>query len=307
MPAASPATSAAAASRRARRPAGRRARPRCRAGAPHQGEGAVQRLAQDEGADPHQWRVHRRDPAAAAPARAPAARGARSTPISHTTSAPTIACAILTRAGDDDGSSCDRHRSASGTAGRRGARPNSRRRPGLARSGIDEARGPPPGSRASARVLALVVGERLAVPVAQAECQAEDETHDRGAAPAGARAAAAVASRHGRALLPALEAQRGDLFGDQADEEHDDGEHDEQHGAVGILCVRRDRPQRVARPRPRTATALIGRNTRSGLKIVTILKMMRKNFAPSRASRIFDVPTRAVAPRSARTRRCSPP
>jgi len=42
-------------------------------------------------------------------------------------------------------------------------------------------------------------------------------------------------------------------------------------------------------------TALIGRNTRSGLKIVTIFRMMRKNFVPSRASLIFDAPTRARA------------
>jgi hypothetical protein len=38
----------------------------------------------------------------------------------------------------------------------------------------------------------------------------------------------------------------------------------------------------------------IGRKP-AGLKIVTILRMSRKNFAPSRASLIFEEPTRASA------------
>ena len=45
----------------------------------------------------------------------------------------------------------------------------------------------------------------------------------------------------------------------------------------------------------RNAAAAIGRNTRSGLKMVTIFRMMTKNFAPSRASLIFDAPTRGRA------------
>jgi hypothetical protein len=34
---------------------------------------------------------------------------------------------------------------------------------------------------------------------------------------------------------------------------------------------------------------------RRGLKMVTIFSRMRKNFAPSRAKRIFDRPTRGCA------------
>jgi hypothetical protein len=41
--------------------------------------------------------------------------------------------------------------------------------------------------------------------------------------------------------------------------------------------------------------ALTGRNTRSGLNSVTIFRMMMKNFAPSRASLIFDCPMRGCA------------
>src|SRR6266567_7218857 len=47
---------------------------------------------------------------------------------------------------------------------------------------------------------------------------------------------------------------------------------------------------------PRTnAAALMGRKMRSGLKSVTILKMMIRNFAPSRARRILDCPVRCRA------------
>jgi hypothetical protein len=36
----------------------------------------------------------------------------------------------------------------------------------------------------------------------------------------------------------------------------------------------------------------MGRKTRSGLKSVTILRMIMKNLTPSRAKRIFECPTR---------------
>ena len=44
-----------------------------------------------------------------------------------------------------------------------------------------------------------------------------------------------------------------------------------------------------------SADALIGRNTRSGLNSVITFSRMRKNFAPSRAKRIFDLPIRGRA------------
>ena len=49
-----------------------------------------------------------------------------------------------------------------------------------------------------------------------------------------------------------------------------------------------------AHPKTNVARA-IGRNTRSGLNSVTIFRMITKNFAPSGASLIFDVPTRCRA------------
>ena len=61
------------------------------------------------------------------------------------------------------------------------------------------------------------------------------------------------------------------------------------------MRLRGDRPDARSRRRARTTPALIGRKTRSGLKSVTMRRMIRRNFAPSRASRIFDVPTRGRA------------
>ena len=54
-----------------------------------------------------------------------------------------------------------------------------------------------------------------------------------------------------RYLAP-FEAQRRDLFRDQADQEHDDGEHDQQHRRVRHVALRRDRPQRVGGAEQRT-------------------------------------------------------
>src|SRR4030095_12410492 len=45
----------------------------------------------------------------------------------------------------------------------------------------------------------------------------------------------------------------------------------------------------------KTLVPASGMKTRSGLKMVTIFTMITKNLAPSRARRIFDVPTRARA------------
>ena len=71
-------------------------------------------------------------------------------------------------------------------------------------------------------------------------------------------------------------------------------------------CVH-DRPDaRSAKPSA-NVTALTGTKILSGLKIVTIFSRIRKNFAPSRASLIFDLPVPLLAPRSARSPRCSPP
>jgi hypothetical protein len=81
----------------------------------------------------------------------------------------------------------------------------------------------------------------------------------------------------------------GDLFRHEADEEDDHREHDEQHGAVRDL--RSDDEVQPRMPSPSTKAArLSGRNTRSGLKSVTTRRMIRRNFTPSRASRIFDLP-----------------
>ena len=53
-------------------------------------------------------------------------------------------------------------------------------------------------------------------------------------------------------------------------------------------CVA-DRPARRANPSAKVTT-LIGTKIRSGLKMVMIFSRIRKNFAPSRASLIFDLP-----------------
>ena len=64
----------------------------------------------------------------------------------------------------------------------------------------------------------------------------------------------------------------------------------QQHRRVRDVRLRGDGPQPRSPCRRANEARLIGRNTRSGLNSVTIFRTIRKNFAPSRASLIFDVP-----------------
>ncbi len=95
--------------------------------------------------------------------------------------------------------------------------------------------------------------------------------------------------------MRAIEAQRRDLLGDEADEKHDHGEHDEQHGAVRNLAVVDDGVDGVGHAGDERRRSAIGRKMRSGLKIVMTRIMMRRNFGPSRERRIFEAPTRGRA------------
>ena len=87
-----------------------------------------------------------------------------------------------------------------------------------------------------------------------------------------------------------LEAQRRDLLRHQAHEKHHHREHQQEHGAVRNARLLDARSRRRRRRRARTRRALIGTKILSGLKIVITFSRIRKNFAPSRASRIFDCP-----------------
>ena len=109
--------------------------------------------------------------------------------------------------------------------------------------------GPTATLRASARYSCSSCVSGLSDPVEEAEGQPQREADGRRRERAGgARACRRGSSR----LLTALEAQRRDLLGDEADEEHDDGEHDEQDRRVGDVALRRDRPGRVGRAERRT-------------------------------------------------------
>src|SRR4029453_16028698 len=116
-----------------------------------------------------------------------------------------------------------------------------------------------------------------------------------------AAASAAASVRVSRRWWPALstslaelEPERRDLFGDQADQEDHHREDDEGPHRVGPEHLRLDHEKREKQPGVKVVW-LIGTKIRSGLKIVMIFSRMRKNFAPSFASLIFDLPDRCSA------------
>ena len=106
---------------------------------------------------------------------------------------------------------------------------------------------------------------------------------------------------------PALEPQRRDLLGDEADEQDHDAQHDQQHRGVGHVRLRQRWSTRRTPRRRRNAAALIGRKIRSGLKIVITFSRIRKNCDAVGPEPDLRRALRAARPRPARSGRCSPP
>ena len=145
--------------------------------------------------------------------------------------APTSDCATLTRAGAFGRAPDARRRAPRETTGT----------PALGRTAapcrsrsvvVDETQTRREAAR-EREVLLLVMRQRLLDPVEQSEREPQRECGGRGRdGSGGARACRPESSR----LLAALEPHRRNLLGDEADEEHDDGEQDEQHRRVGHVA-----------------------------------------------------------------------
>src|SRR4051812_42788103 len=90
---------------------------------------------------------------------------------------------------------------------------------------------------------------------------------------------------------PPLDAQRRDLLRDQADQQDHHAEQNQQHRElVTCDCVTIVHTPYAAPSR--NAAALIGANSRSGLKMVITFSRIRKKLKPSGPRRILDTPTR---------------
>ena len=161
-----------------------------------------------------------------------------------------VACAILTRDRRTGRRPSAPAPIAARNSGYTGARPNCCAVPVVVAGVVDKAAAGGDALR-ERQVLALVVRERLVHPVDEPE--GEPQRAGRPTPPRSAIRRRATAGSSGMPRLSTpFEAQRGDLFGDEADEEDDDREHDQQDRRVRDVLLRRDRPDARSRRRSRT-------------------------------------------------------